>query len=138
LRFSVSQQGKIIVDERAGLVTSSIATVTLALLFPAEYDWSGTRGIVQAGDDAPTDAHVESTPTGEMIKSQIPKQDPQTRDYVDVSVQPAEVDLALQDEDEVDSRHLDRDELQRVFIKASWISGTMAVIITFVCQFRNR
>lgn len=123
---------------------SGLATVSLALLFPADYDWVGTRAIKTMADEEPptpvgtklADEEDASAPTaviGEDEKQRHMDKDG-TRVQINIDAAP-ELDgegVVVADDND---QYLDRAELQRVFVRASIISGTLALIITFVCPF---
>lgn len=138
------------------LLFSTIATVGLAYLFPSDYDWEGTRAIHMADDNAGTDAHIEHTAQGDKMvghfdpdvvapvasrHSHAPPVETDEKnvkgDTTAVSTapapeSPAESDDAASDYDAVNAKALDRDELQRVFIRAGIISLVFAFIVTIL------
>lgn len=110
---------------------SGLATVILALVFPANYDWAGTRAIKTIADDEPVvDRKLADEETHQANPEEKSKDD--TEVTVAMTSDPLErdpMDIGPEENDQ----HLDRDELQRVFKRATYISGTMAFIITIVC-----
>lgn len=154
-----------------GLVLSSIATIVLAYLFPAQYDWVSTRAIAQADDDAPTNAkddprtieagtpvsssHAATSTENEKVLDArkgsaattivVPTGEGEGetdirhgKEQTTATVTPTAADSMASpspesdDADDDDEKEPDRAELQRVFVRASWISGIMALIITIV------
>lgn len=110
---------------------SGLATVILALVFPANYDWAGTRAIKTIADDEPVvDRKLADEETHQA------NQDEKSKDNTEVTVAMTSEPLERDPMDigpEENDQYLDRDELQRVFKRATYISGTMAFIITIVC-----
>ena len=137
------------------LLFSAIATVSLAYLFPSDYDWEGTRAIHMADDNAGTDAHIEHTAQGDKMVGHFDpdvvapvashhahappvetdeknaKGDTTAVTTAPAPESPAESDDADSDTD-ADAKALDRDELQRVFVRAGIISLVFAFIVTIV------
>lgn len=112
---------------------SGLATVILALVFPADYDWAGTRAIKTIADDEPP---VDRKLADEETRAD---QDEKSKDNTEVTVAMASDPLERDPMDigpEENDQYLDRDELQRVFKRATIISGSMAFIITIVCPSR--
>lgn len=113
---------------------SGLATVTLALIFPADYDWVGTRAIKTIADDEPpVDRKLADEETVPAHDATVTTPDEKLKDNTGVTVAatndtPAYTDIGPEDGD----MFLDRNELQRVFKRASIISCSMAFIITIV------
>ncbi|WVW85901.1 hypothetical protein I302_107939 [Kwoniella bestiolae CBS 10118] len=125
-----------------GLVMSTLATIILAYLFPGSNDWTATRAIHQADEKAssdskgePTSAHIASIPPAgldekNMTEGKNQEANDTTVNTVDVDIEsPGEANRNL---DRELIEELDRDLLQSVFRRASIISGSVAMIITFI------
>ncbi|KAF7317809.1 Na+/solute symporter [Mycena kentingensis (nom. inval.)] len=88
-------------------------------MVPDDYDWQGTRAITSAAQD-----DTSASPSEESSVAQ---------DEKDVKGMPAIIDgekvtyKPASDADE--PNNVDREELQRVFVRASYISGTLTFII---------
>ncbi|KAK8847691.1 hypothetical protein IAR55_005550 [Kwoniella newhampshirensis] len=138
-----------------GLVMSTIATLILAYFYPGTNDWTVTRAIHQADDNASTDAkgpaepaHVEAgddiTPVSQsqQEKNLVPgRQEDDKEEIATVTTRHAPIespsdpgDEMNMDNVETDSivKDLDQDMLQKVFVRAGIISGTISLIITII------
>ncbi len=80
-------------------------------LVPDNYDWQGTRAISNAG--------APESETSSIDEKDQENEKETEKDTVEVVTENAA---------------LDRDELQRVFKRATWISLLLAFIITIVCR----
>ncbi|WWD21775.1 hypothetical protein CI109_106262 [Kwoniella shandongensis] len=138
-----------------GLVMSTLATLILAYFFPGTNDWTATRAIHQADDNASTNAkgpaetaHVE---TGDAItpspiqapigNEKNPAQSGELAEKRDVTTvttigvanrSPFESDDDEYGSDNGTKKELDQEMLQKVFKRASIISGTVSLIITII------
>ena len=98
---------------------------------PDDYDWGSTRAIAQAdAGNTPSDA-TDIIRSSEIVRSSpsssVKAGSPDEKD------DDARVRVSATQDDEIETEpELDREELQRVFVKAGWISGTLALIITIV------
>ncbi|GAA6012104.1 hypothetical protein JCM11491_001752 [Sporobolomyces phaffii] len=123
----------------AGLVMSTLATTIITFIKPDSYDWSGTRAISLASDDASIKTTLEESPASDHPEQGKDKQkgDPSSAIH--------ETQSALFDGDgeEMGSEkdhgeradgeeELDREMLMKVFKKATWGSFTIAIIVTFI------
>jgi len=102
-----------------GLIISTVATLLLAWIFPTDYDWEGTRAI--------SGVHTTASEKGSE-RSSVDEKDEvddtkMTKDFVEA------VDYQMTAES---AAALDRNELQRVFKRASWISLLLTFIITIL------
>ncbi|WRT64468.1 uncharacterized protein IL334_001400 [Kwoniella shivajii] len=132
-----------------GLVMSTLATLILAYFFPGTNDWTATRAIHQADDNASSD--TKGAPTSAPVKdyadvgeiSSVPisthigekNASPSLEKQGNTTIQTIDVDHpGMPEEESYDqvSQELDREVLQRVFNRASIISGSVAMIITFI------
>ncbi|KAJ7708741.1 Na+/solute symporter [Mycena rosella] len=98
-----------------GLIMSTLATLLLAWIFPANYDWQGTRAIsgqsfTPACDESSVDEKDEVDDAKEMGKDSVEEVAEETRSV----------------------EALDRDVLQRVFERAAWISLLLTFTITIL------
>ncbi|KAJ7623589.1 solute symporter family transporter [Roridomyces roridus] len=100
-----------------GLVLSTSATLILAWIFPDDYDWGTTRAISSAsqGEDSQTSSVDEKA--GAADSSDADKKDLAQDTVEEVVATPAP---------------LDREQLQRVFVRAAWISLTLTFIVTIL------
>jgi hypothetical protein len=100
---------------------------------PDNYDWTGTRAIKLASDDASIKTHLEETndspssPVDYESKKEEPSSEvTQTPALINGNDEEASSEAPLEDEE------LDREMLQRVFKKATYGSATLAIIVTLV------
>ncbi|GAA6040980.1 hypothetical protein JCM8097_000521 [Rhodosporidiobolus ruineniae] len=116
-----------------GLVMSTLATFLISFIKPDNYDFSGTRAIALSDSNAPStgkitrgdsdaelDLEKKDEPTGETLPAVVDEKEKSP------SMDVAAMEAAGQDP------NLDRAVLQRVFVRASWFSGTLALIITII------
>ena len=125
---------------------SALATTTIALIWPNDYDWDTTRAIganqeaivetKMADKQEPTTA-AAATGTANLEDDMHKEKDLTT----DVAVQAVNDDAAIDEEaarggrvgeDDDNNEHLDIVVLQKVFWKAAIVSSTMAFIIAVV------
>ncbi|KAJ7132212.1 Na+/solute symporter [Mycena epipterygia] len=104
-----------------GLIMSTVATLLLAWIFPADYDWEGTRAIsgvhTTASEKSSERSSVDEKDEADDTKKEM------TKDFVEAADYQMTAESAAA---------LDRDELQRVFRRASWISLLLTFIITIL------
>ncbi|KAK4701038.1 urea-proton symporter, partial [Phenoliferia sp. Uapishka_3] len=115
-----------------GLVMSTIATFLLSWIFPGDGSWEGTRAIAQADEgntasDAKDIVQTESRGSSPHRSQKDGQEDEKEAVRIRAS--------AVQDDQIETETELDRVELQRVFVRATWLSVTLALIITIV-RFR--
>ncbi|KAI5480272.1 hypothetical protein MNV49_001231 [Pseudohyphozyma bogoriensis] len=110
-----------------GLVLSAIATLILAWIFPDNGDWTNTRAIASADrGNTPSDAHDV------VVRRDSDVKDGSTAD-VDAEKAAERIRVSSVEEDIVEPEpELDREMLQRVFVKAAYVSGALALIITIL------
>ncbi|GAA5933076.1 sodium:solute symporter family protein [Sporobolomyces koalae] len=120
----------------AGLVMSTLATLIITFIKPDNYDWTGTRAIAIASDDASIKTHIEEEPVASGLDSAAAFEKKDETPVSGLAQAPALVnerdgEEACSDVPEHEAE-LDRDMLNKVFKKATWGSGLIAVIITFI------
>ncbi|WWD03414.1 hypothetical protein V865_001466 [Kwoniella europaea PYCC6329] len=122
-----------------GLVMSALATLVLAYFFPGSNDWTATRAIHQADNKASTDskgepvsAHIASAPMPEKNFTDEKHQDGNSTTVQTVDVNAESPGEANETYEREIIEELDLGLLQKVFVRASIISSSMAMIITFI------
>lgn len=126
----------LILISRPGLVISTLATITITLIWPNDYDWNTTRAIgavpeivesTETKATAAADGIVDPQNDNSKEKDLVTAVDVQAVTEVDQDEEAAR--HAMADENDI---HLDRDFLQKVFWKAAIVSSTMAFIVAIV------
>jgi hypothetical protein len=121
-------------------------TVTLALIFPNDYDWQSTRAIAQAEDNAPTDAKIAQCDEPTLEAGQLAREPTVLSDNEENVAQEGKkhmvavtvvgagsgADPIMQAEDDGTLREVDRDTLQRTFVRAGLISIAFFTAVDFV------
>ncbi|WWC68262.1 uncharacterized protein I206_102185 [Kwoniella pini CBS 10737] len=127
-----------------GLVMSTLATLILAYFFPGTNDWTATRAIHQADDKAssnekgePVSAPITHSSSPDEISPVITSGNNHRQEinYTDKEKEQYGNSTTVNEVDEIDQetiKELDREVLQNVFKRASIISGSVAMIITFI------
>ncbi|GAA6063242.1 hypothetical protein JCM10212_000344 [Sporobolomyces blumeae] len=131
----------------AGLVMSTLAVVTVTLIRPDNYDWSGTRAVTMVSESTPVKSHVQdhssrssTTQAEDEEKSHETDQKASTTASAIEPVTLAKDGQAQDDDDEgagdrPREEPLDLGRLQKVFKRAAWGSGTLALIVTIIIPF---
>ncbi|GAA5858337.1 hypothetical protein JCM8547_004656 [Rhodosporidiobolus lusitaniae] len=124
-----------------GLVMSTLATVIITLLKPDNYDFSGTRAIALSDSDSPSttitrgdsEADLDGEkkiegPTGKILPAAAFDDAAAKEAATEVAMAPALAEAAT-------NNALDMEVLQRVFVRACWFSGALALVITILIPF---
>lgn len=113
-----------------GLVFSTIATLLLSWIFPDQNEaWVATRAISGAGK--PEEATGSQIVQNSGSSSQADTKDEKVTTPALPGTASTQTNEASEDAQELEPA-LDRDELQRTFKRAAWISGSLTLIITIV------
>ncbi|ORY56800.1 Na+/solute symporter [Leucosporidium creatinivorum] len=121
-----------------GLVMSTIATLLLSWIFPDQNQaWTATRMISGSDNDKTNELHPggENAAAADQDHGHIHAAEdvkPSTPGDEKVVEQTAAVASVAETEEDDGAAALDHDYLQRVFVRAAWISGTMALIVTIL------
>ena len=126
-----------------GLVFSTLATLSLAMLFPEDYDWSGTRSIalhtgvtmMPATRPGISDISADETQSPYDSAKQLGEQPSDKELPADLAfVEPAVEDNDVQRGDDLPVEAIDIEEMERVFRRASWYSAAFVGIITIASR----
>ncbi|GAA6018649.1 hypothetical protein JCM10207_008994 [Rhodosporidiobolus poonsookiae] len=117
-----------------GLVMSTLTTVIISLIWPDNYDFQSTRAIALSDSDASStselkqggsDAELDVEKKDEPMAQTLPATDMDRQSEDATAVTPALVEAQT-------DPALERAVLQRVFIRSTYFSGSLALIITIL------
>lgn len=111
-----------------GLVLSGITTVLITLVKPGDYDWESTRKINTSEDVSLESDETKNMP--EMTKDNSPQTESGDDQHKPEAEKKDQESISSGGGDGRDG--LDREMLQKVFVRAAIVSWTMALIITIV------
>ncbi|CEQ39866.1 SPOSA6832_01425, partial [Sporobolomyces salmonicolor] len=105
---------------------TNLALPYSAISGPDNYDWQSTRAIAIAMEDSPAPSKVEQSTAND--------EDFDEKKEISSPVAPKlAIDNAASDsEDRTDDDEPDRETLQRVFVRASWFSSGLTLLVTFI------
>ncbi|BGP12235.1 hypothetical protein JCM10213v2_000147 [Rhodosporidiobolus nylandii] len=119
-----------------GLVMSALATLTISLIFPDNYDFQGTRAIALSDFDTPSTGKVTHGDSSVDLQNSLEKKDKPTVNTFDAATvncaHVVELVTAPALEESANDLALNRAVLQRVFVCAGIISGIFSLVICFV------
>ncbi|GAA5881159.1 hypothetical protein JCM1840_001624 [Sporobolomyces johnsonii] len=109
-----------------GLVISTIVTLAISCIWPDNYDWQSTRAIAIASEDSPAPSKVEH------ITAADDDLDEKKDELSPVTPKPALVHATSDSDGRAEDDEPDRETLQRVFVRASWFSSGLTLLVTFI------